>query len=61
MDNDLDLRLTLRVQLRHKVNKRRLATHIRDAVENWGGSLHPSDELFDGIKRATIAFPKVSP
>ena len=61
MEENLDIRLSLRVQLRHPVNKKRLAAMIREAVESWGGSLHPEDELFNGVKRVTVAYPKVAP
>jgi hypothetical protein len=61
MDNDLDIRLSLRIQLRHRVNKKHLQAHIKDAIENWGGQYHPSDELFDGVKRVSTSYPKVCP
>ncbi len=50
--------LTVDLVLRHPVNMRELKAHVKDAVQSWGGQLHPSDPLFDGIQIAKVKIVK---
>jgi hypothetical protein len=55
---DIEVTLTVDLKLRHPVNMRELKAHVKQAVECWGGSLHPEDSLFDGVKIAKVKLVK---
>lgn len=61
MGDELEIRLNLKIELRHKVNRRQLQRLVSEAVQYWGKQYAPDDELFDGVKKVTVSFPKVSP
>ena len=44
--------LVLRLKLRHTVSGPELRAMIEEAVESWGGSLHPDDPLFNAVESA---------
>lgn len=44
--------IVLRVKLRHSVSNVELREMIEEAVESWGGSLHPDNPLFNAVESA---------
>jgi hypothetical protein len=53
-----EVTMTIRIKLRHPIPRRELRTHVKEAVESWGGGLHPDDPLFDGIVKVVTAITK---
>jgi len=48
--------LVLRIKLHHSVPNTDLRQMIEEAVESWGGSLHPDDPLFSAVESAEAKF-----
>lgn len=61
MDRDVTMILKIRLQKYNCITPADLRRHVKEAVECWSGSYHPSDPLFDGIERVTTRIQKETP